>query len=191
MAQQQRRGALTDLEQRLSAPQAALRAVGLYMVGQAQAAFSKQGRGGAAWLPRAVPNRIGVLRDLEAGRTPPSRRFDARPAGIDTGRLRQSLAYRVSGTKVTIGSQLPYASDVQRGSSVTIDLDADLRHKLAEWLKGLGKGGKGDAARAAFGPLFQQKALSTTVPPRPFLAITPEDRKTIRALAQNALLGRR
>jgi phage gpG-like protein len=187
-----RRGALTNLANAMSQPDAARKAIGLYLVGRAQDAFRKQAKGGAAWAPRAVPNRAGVLRDLQAGRTPSSRRFDARPAAIDTGRLRSSIAYRLKGeSSVVVGSNVEYASDVQRGSATTIDIDANLRKSLNSWLKGLGKTSKGKAARAAFGPLFTAGKLTVTVPPRPFIGIDAEDRRKINELATKAMLGKR
>ena len=181
--------ALTKLRNALNDPRPLLQAVGLLMVGRAQSAFRDQGRGGVSWLPRGVPNRMGVLEDLKAGRSPPSRRWDATPAGIDTGRLRQSIAYRIEGaTKVVVGSNLPYASDVQRGATKTLELDAGLRSSLSAWLKKLG-GDKGTRARASFGPLFSLGALTITTPPRPFLTITPDDRREINETARRYFSG--
>lgn len=152
------------------------------MVGKTQQAFRDQGRGGVAWQGRGVPNRVGILRDLEAGRTPPERRFEARPAAIDTGRLRASIAYRVEGeSTVVVGSSLPYASDVQRGSSVSINVTGQLRSALADWLRSL-QGERKRVARSAMGWLFRVGVLTTTVPPRPFVMVTDEDRRKIREL---------
>ena len=163
-------------------------AVGVYMVGQTQKAFREQRRGSQDWPARSVPNRMGVLVDLKNGKTPPSRRWDARPAGIDTSRLRQSIAFRVDGGKVIVGSNLPYASDVQRGATKTIQLDGPLRHALADWLRSLPKG-KRAAARQAFGFMFHQGSFTVTTPPRPFLMVTPEDRRQINRLCQRFFGG--
>lgn len=157
-------------------------AVGLYLTGRAQATFRTQGRGSVAWPARGVPNRIGILLDLQQGRVPPERRFEARPAAIDTGRLRSSIAYRVSGNTVTVGSSLAYASDVQRGSTKTVTIDRNLRSALANWLKSLPAGRK-QQMRRSFGFLFTVGSLSVTVPPRPFLILDDEDRRKINELA--------
>jgi len=157
-------------------------AVGLYMVGKTQRAFRDQQRAGVAWAPRSVPNRIGILEDLRQGKTPSERRFEARPAAIDTGRLRSSIAYRVVGDTVVFGSNLPYASDVQRGSTKTVQIDGTIRAGLAAWLRSL-SGDKKRQARAAMGWLFRAGSLTVTVPPRPFVAVDDDDRKAIRAMA--------
>lgn len=180
--------ALDRLKSALSTPRPLLDAVGMLLVGRTQRAFQDQARAGNSWRQRAVPNRIGILEDLRAGQSPPERRWDPRPAAIDTGRLRASIAFRVNGNKVVVGSQLPYASDVQRGSTKTIALDGGLRRALAAWLKSL-RGDRRDMARKAFGPLFSKGAASVRVPPRPFLAITDEDRKTIKDLALKFFRG--
>lgn len=187
-----RRGALTDLQARLSKSQAALQACGLFLVGQTQSTFDNQSRGTVSWLPRGVPNRIGILKDLQAGKTPPPRRWEPRKAGIDKGTLRASISFRIEGKgRVIVGSQLDYASDVQRGSQVSIDLDKSLVTTLSKWIKSLGRGDKGDKARAAFGPLLTSKRLDVKVPPRPFVFQTTEDTRGVREILKSALLGRR
>ena len=169
-------------------PAPLLNAVGLYMVGKTQQAFRDQGRGGVSWPGRAGPNRVGILRDLEAGRVPPERRFEPRPAAIDTGRLRASIAYRVQGDTVIVGSNLDYASDVQRGSTVSIQVTGSLRIALAAWLRSL-KGDRKRQARAAMGWLFRVGVLTVNVPARPFVMVTDQDRATIRAMAAKYFAG--
>lgn len=169
-------------------PRPLLEAVGLYLVSQSQGAFRQQGRGSVSWEGRGTPNRIGVLLDLQAGRVPPARRFQARPAAIDTGRLRQSIAYRVSGNTVTVGSSLPYASEVQRGSTKTITLDTGLRRALSDWLRSL-SGSQKTAMRKSFGFLFHTGSLTVTTPPRPFVLLTAQDRQWINDAARRFFLG--
>lgn len=176
-------GRLQVIRERIERPGAVLQAVGLLMVARTQQAFDRQGRE-KAWPPRGVPNRIGILRDLQAGREPPSRRFQPRPAAIDTGRLRASIAFEASGRTVTYGSRLEYANDVQRGSTVTIAIDRTLRRALSAWLR------RHREARAAMGPLFNLKELTTVVPPRPFVAFTAEDRRDVNELVRRLVLAR-
>lgn len=181
-------GALTNLSERLRDPRDVLAAIGLFLVGKMQSTFRDQGRGPIRWLGRHVPNRFGVLTDLKEGRTPPERRWDSRPAGIDTGRLRSSLAFRVEGDKVVVGSNLPYASDVQQGGTSSIDLDADLRQKLGKWLKSL-SGDRQKTARESFGFAFHEGQYTITTPPRPFVFVSPEDRREVDKLTRSLLLG--
>lgn len=179
---------LESLKERLKNPEPLMQGIGLYLVGQAQRAFREQGRGGTSWAERSVPNRMGVLMDLQQGKTPPARRFQARPAAIDTGRLRSSIAHRIEGTRVIVGSNLPYASDIQRGGTKTVQMDAQLRRALADWLKSL-RGERRTAMRRAFGFLFQTGSLTVTTPARPFLMVTEEDRRKIQELIRQYLAG--
>jgi phage gpG-like protein len=196
--------ALENLRARLANPVPLMQAVGVYLVGAAQRAFKNQGRGGEAWADRSVPNRFGILADLQAGKQPPERRWDARPAGVDTGRLRSSIDYRVEGMRVIVGSRLSYASDVQLGGARQVELTPELRSALAAWLRKLSgaakrarkgsypaKEARYQAARASFGPLFHSGVLTADVPARPYLMITDEDRQRIRGLVTDWLGARR
>jgi phage gpG-like protein len=180
--------ALEGLQKAARDPRPLLDAVGLYLTGRAQAAFREQRRGGVAWPARSVPNRAGVVEDLRAGRTPPERRWDPRPAGIDTGRLRGSIAHRVEGASVVVGSNLPYASDVQRGATRSLSIDGTVRAGLANWLRGL-SGDRKKQARASFGWLFRAGSLTVTTPPRPFLGVDDDDRRKVTALARSYFSG--
>jgi len=180
--------ALERLREEARNPRALLESISLMLIGRAQRAFVDQKRGDQSWRPRSVPNRIGVLMDLKEGRTPPSRRWDPTPAGVDTGRLRNSIAGTISGNVVTVGSSLDYASKVQRGDTTTVQLDRDLRSRLAAWLRSL-SGDEKKRARASFGFLFHTGSLTVTTPARPFLLITPQDRRDIRDLAKAWFLG--
>lgn len=191
-------------KQLLANPGPVLDAIGLMLVGRAQSAFRDQGRGGVAWLPRSVPNRAGVLMDLKAGKKPAERRWDPKPAGIDTGETRASITHEVQGTRLLVGSNLDKATDIQHGSSKTITLDRDLRGKLAAWLRSLtgaakrgkkearaGKSERAEKARKAFGFLFHAGALTVTSPPRPFLMVTDADRRDAFEIARGFIFGRR
>lgn len=194
---------LEHLRARLANPTPALHAVGLLLVGRAQRTFAEQRAGGQEWPERGVPNRIGILMDLKAGKNPPERRWDARPAGVDTGRLKGSISYRVEANKVVVGSRVAYASDVQLGGPRTIEVSGELRRALAAWLRKLSnassrarkanypaKEARSQAARAAFGPLFHRGVLTVDVPPRPFLEIDDEGRNQIRSVVEAYLAGR-
>jgi hypothetical protein len=80
---------------------------------------------------------------------------------------------------------LNYASDVQRGSTKTIQVDDGLKKAISAWLKGL-KGAQQAAARKSFGFMLAKgfSAFTTQVPARPFVTLCPEDRKRISELAR-------
>jgi len=101
-----RKGAKMErFEKGLENPKAALTAIGVMMVAESQDAFQQQRHGSVEWPARSNPNVYGILADFAAGKSaPPARRFQDRPALIDTGRLRSSIAFRVSGKSVTVGT---------------------------------------------------------------------------------------
>lgn len=180
-------GVLVALE-RLRNVEDLARTVGAMLVGRMQSSFRIQGRGGVQWPARSVPNKAGILEDLKAGRTPPERRWESRPAGLDTGRLRSSIAFTVSGNELTIGSNVAYASDVQKGSTRTIQVDGQIRQTLAVWLRSLSGQRKKDA-RKAMGFLFRTGSLTISIPPRPFLILTDDDRRDIQELSRKFFGG--
>jgi phage gpG-like protein len=177
-------------------PKALLTLVGAFFKARAQRAFVEQRRGRAKWQARRVPNVAGVLADLVAGRTPPQRRFEPRPALIDTSALRRSIAFRVlRRDTVEIGSALPYADLMQRGgTSLSPVITEDLQQRLWKWLKPKAKKGvtvknkatgvtsrvEGSDLRVAFGWLLNKKQrgkrVTFKIPSRPFITIEPEDR---------------
>jgi phage gpG-like protein len=100
-------------------PTPLLELVGEVAASRARARFREQRSGGVEWSPRAVPNLAGIVSDILAGRTPHDDRFTSRPAAIDTGTLRGSIASRVVGSGadavVEVGSRLEYAGLIQYG----------------------------------------------------------------------------
>lgn len=142
---------------RVSDPQALLRPLGALILARASKAFTDQRRGNRAWLPRAVPNTIGILEDLRRGSTPPERRFQARPAGQDRGDLYRSIttpsASRYVGKDtIEVGSNLPYAGAFQFGGEKDVEVDAALKQKIAAYLKGQSRK-TARLERKAFGPM--------------------------------------
>lgn len=112
--------------------------VGALMVGRVGQAFDQQGsqtRGGEAWPARGVPNLAGALSDLAQGATIKARRFDTRPALVDTGELRASVSWRATGDGIEFGSQLDRASAMQRGEPSEIPVTPTIKQNLADWLR--------------------------------------------------------
>lgn len=211
--------ALRRMGRALDDPKDMLNAIGAMLASRARMAFQKQKRGAKAWAPRHVPNVPGILADLRTGKRPPERRFDARPAGIDTGRLLADISHQLVGKDVVqVGSSLPYAGLIQYGGDVDIPVPPAIKHALSKWLdsldrtasraekaaRGVGpksgdvagaaaKTGKAGLARRAMGYLLNPKvtAITWTVPPRPFVGVFPEDLADIRRLIFEGLVDPR
>ena len=59
---------------------------------------------------------MGIIADLHAGKkVPAARRLEPRPALRDTGRLANSIAFRVAGDSVEVGSNVEYAGTHHHG----------------------------------------------------------------------------
>jgi len=133
-------GVLTRIAGAIRNPRAAVYALGLMVVGRAQKAFQEQKRGAVNWAPRASPNIIGILADLNRGANPPGRRFQPRPAGMDTGNLMASLDARrgaltaLASDTVEVGTMAPGASLIQFGGESTQPVTADTKIALDAWL---------------------------------------------------------
>jgi phage gpG-like protein len=160
-----------------------LKQAGFYMVAKAQEAFKRQGRS-EQWRPRAVPNVAGIVQDLTQGPNVKSRRFDPRPAGIDTGSLRSSITYRiVNGDTVEFGSNLPQADLIQHGGTSEQQITSEVRRNLADYLRA----NPNEELRRKLAFLFTTDVLVTKVPPRPFVEVLPEDEVALGHLAENYL----
>lgn len=182
-------GALDQIAARARDLRPALGAIGAYMVGRTIGAFQAQERGGIKWAPRSVPNAAGILEDLRGGGSSvPERRWEPRPAGIDTSNLRNSIASSVAPPSVVVGSTVAYASDVQLGGKRTIQIPGALARTVRAWIQRL-KGSRKDVAARRFAKPLRVGALVIDVPPRPYLVVTPEDRRRFVKIAREHVLG--
>lgn len=203
----------------LDNPTDILNAIGGMLESRAKMAFQKQGRGPSKWAERAVPNIPGIIADLKAGKRPPARRFDSRPAGVDTGRLLADISHQIIGKDVVqVGSMLPYAGTIQSGGEVDIPVTKAVKDALGKYLDSLDrtaskaektafgvgpksgdfKGmsaaqGKAGLARKAMSYLLNPKVTSITwnVTARPFVGVYPEDMDDIRRLIFEGLVDPR
>lgn len=166
---------------------AMLQAAGTILVSRTQRAFNQQKRGRFEWSARQIPNVAGLLRDFEQGaKAPKPRRFEARPALVDSGFLKGSISFRVVNNKaVEYGSTAPYASNQNRGleSSITITdkAKAGIRQWLnsrqgAEWVRDLSFLTRPDA-----------QELRITPAARPFIMITEDDKKAISLMLRDRI----
>lgn len=182
-------GALDQIAARARDLRPALDAIGAYLTGKTIGVFQAQERGGIKWAPRSVPNAAGILSDLSGGgSTVPARRWEPRPAGIDTSNLRNSISWAVATPSVVVGSTVAYASDVQLGGKRTIPIPPSLARTVRAWIKRL-KGARKDAAGRRLAKPLAQGALVIDVPPRPYLVVTPEDRRRFQKIAREHVLG--
>jgi phage gpG-like protein len=119
-----------------------LRGIGMIMVSESQDAFKRQEFGGRSWAPRKDVNIFGLIADFAAGRKEPfKRRFQTRPALMDTGQLRMTLNFKVAGDDaVVVGSALPYAEDHQYGGETESEkITEPMQDAIRKWLSGKGK----------------------------------------------------
>jgi len=178
------KGAGVELARRLRDAEEVLTSIGAYLVSQTQKAFREQGRGGESWAGRMTPNVPGIVRDMNAGKQPPKRRFSPRPALTDTGRLRQSVNYKLRGrTSVVVGAAVPYAETHQLGGISEVVLSSTGRSNLAQYLR------DEPELREALGWLFSVPRFMVKVRARPFLMVTPADEVEIQELVDEHLLG--
>lgn len=177
------------LERNLKDPSPALKTVGALMVAESQEAFRNQSFGGVQWPARRVPNIMGILADFAAGKSaPPERRFQARPALRDTGRLQGSIAYRLGPDYVEVGTNVDYAAVHQKGgTSLSPTITDDIRHRLWAWLRTQPK-----ERKKQLGWLLNRKfrglQLQRKVPARPFLGVTEQTRRYVRQTLNAELL---
>lgn len=168
---------------KLEDPQGALTKIGAMMVAESQRAFKAQEFGGRKWPERAPVNIFGIIADFAAGKkAPPARRFESRPALRDTGRLASSIAFRVSGDTVEVGTTVEYAGVHQKGGKVeSKPLTSAVRTALWAWLK---KQARPLQRRIGWvlNKKFIDQKLTQKVPARKFLGITDKTRAMVRGI---------
>lgn len=198
---------LTRVEDLARNPEPMMEMIGLYMVARSQESFESQGRPEGSWRERAVPNIPGIIRDYYEGRDgPQDKRWKARPALVDEGNLRASIAHEVKGNAVEIGSNLEYAAKHQFGDDTneTDAITGDFQVWLEEWMQEavgavayLGAEAT-DHIRAGLNadlgwmlqPRYVGKKLPWPVPARPFVDVLDEDMVEIREIMLDHLTPR-
>jgi phage gpG-like protein len=134
--------AIVRLRKRIENPSRLMRRLGVLMVGESQKAFQEQALGEIKW-PVRYPNQAdpyvniaGALMDLDKGPSIKSRRFDRRPALIDTGMLLRSMtsgqAISMEGRKtVVVGTTRKNALQHQIGGTTEMPITENMRKNLA------------------------------------------------------------
>lgn len=196
-------GAIIQLSRSISTPkwvqESILKGAGGLALAQAQRAFKEQQLEDKRW-PERYPkqkepfvNIAGVVADfLEGRKKPPDRRFDRRPAGIDTAETLRSLtpgkSMRMDGQAVVVGTPfVKKGSKIQFGGRSRQPVNKQVKDLLGEHLKrgrkrikaGYKKSQpptKQDAGLAKLGWLMNKntKELVTNSVPRPYLGLTHE-----------------
>jgi len=152
-----------------------LAALGTVIARDARNAFKMQGIGPFKWKARSVPSVAGIVDDMTRSSTPRSRRFEPRPALLNTGRLQKSIAHRVIGKEaVIIGTNVGYGKTHQQGGISSIKVTDKAKKNLKKFLNT----GRGKKLRDKLGFLFGKSILRVKVPKRTFLLVT---KKTVRA----------
>lgn len=120
-----------------------LKAVGEAAVSHSQAAFEEQEFDGKEW-PERYPNQMdpkinvaGSLLDLNKGGEINARRFNDRPAGVDSGEGWQSIAWQQTGfDSLEVGSPFDYMSRLNfGGESEPIPIGPEAREGFADLVK--------------------------------------------------------
>ena len=145
----------------------ALTEIGVFLLSQTQKAFRAQSFDGKPWAPRMVPNIPGIVGDLNKGQQPKARRFQPRPALVDTGRLRQSFNFLVGKDSVQVGTKVKYGALQQSGGKSRITLTKVGREGLKKFLK--------KRPELRLGWLFRKPSFEVNVRPRRMVGISDSD----------------
>jgi hypothetical protein len=147
MARSLRYRLLSGLRERLKNPGGLLKAIGLLLVAQGQAAFKNKRLGDEPWptrypeMPEPFINKAGALSDLLRGQKVKDRRLDREPVLFDRGQLFRSLNFRVvDANTVEAGAYGPaatYGAQHNVGGTSWQPIDDLARDTLAKQMKAL------------------------------------------------------
>ena len=163
----------------------ALAAIGAFLVAQSGRAFREQRFGNREWPARRIPNVPGIVQDLNRGSPPKARRFQGRPALVDTGNLRRSITFSVQAPRsVVVGTTLPYAGIHQTGGlTEPVILTPVGRDTLARVLR------RDRNLTDDLGHLFSKPTVFRNVPARPFVGLQPGDSQEIEKILVDVIEG--
>lgn len=177
----------------------ALIEISVHLLSKSQEAFQKQGYGRRPenrWRPRSVPNVAGIIGDLNRNMNPPQRRWEDRPALVDTGRLRQSINWAITDTEAIVGTNVQYAEIHQVGGRSKVRLTRTGKDGL---FKLLGETYTDEFVSAGtrqlredLGWLLKKRSPNVTVhvPRRPFVGFDDEDEAEVNDIIADHMRGR-
>jgi len=186
---------LERLKARLQNFSAVLEAMGMVLESRGQASFTEQKFGDATWKRRypgqkgAPLNLAGLISDLNAGKEPPMRRFQAAPVGIDTGQLQGSITHTVdnSNFSVTAGSRAEHAQRFHAGGDFSMPVNPETVPRLRDFVE---KHPQYDKTLARFtGRNPPEEYASKMAGPRPFMGILDEDQRDFIEIVEQYLGG--
>ena len=178
---------LGELRSRLEDPRPALRRIGALMLAESQKSFLDQRYGPEQWperyegQPDPFVNVAGALSDLNRDRQIKGRRFDRRPALVDTAALKGSLSFDLRGKNaVRVGSTIPYAAKQVFGLNSRQSVTGTARKRLTkEYRRFKKQGGSRFEAIKKLGFLHTVSQLDTSIQARPFIGIFPDLEKRV------------
>jgi phage gpG-like protein len=198
---------LARLGRTLDNPRQILVAIRQVLKAQSQRAFAEQKFGDIAW-PARYPhqkspklNIAGAVQDLATGARIKARRFEDRPALLDTGILRRSIAAELKpNNEVEVGTKVPYALLHQAGGisrqPITPTIKANLETLLKYGASAKTKTGRAKkidektmGLRRRLGFLFGVSELATKINKRPFLGLTDQTKTTCVNIIVDAFPG--
>lgn len=179
------------LRARLTNPTPVLRQIGGLLTEASRKSFSAQALGEMAWAER-YPGQRGQFLNVAAALDRANRGLgftarlrSRRPALLGTGALRNSVASRVEGKSVVVGSAIDYASLHQFGGDSYQDITSTAKTTIRGWLKGDKAAVRG--VRSKLSSLLTLPFLVTKVNARPFIGVTPDVQATIPRLLSDYL----
>lgn len=189
---------LKEFRGRLEDPRPALERVGAIMLAASQKAFEDQSYGPERWPERyegqsnPFINIAGALSDVARDRQIKGRRFDRRPALIDTGVLRGSLTFALKGKKaVRVGTTDPKAPKHLFGLQSVQEVTEVARKRLIKEYKRFKRaGGARFQAFKKLGFLHTVKTLETNIQQRVFLGFFPDLEKRLSRTVEDFLAER-
>lgn len=191
---------LVSLKRAIANPVRTLKRIGSLVTSRIQARFTTQtAPDGSTWAPRMNPNIPAILQDLERGKAPPARRWQDRPALIDNGLMRQSVAWQIESLDtVKIGTVDPKAAIHHFGLERVIPITQAMKDGLAQLLGTFRRKAKRAAKRgqpmpgrdpSALAFLFRRNELRFKVIARPFVGISDQDQADIYDIIRDNFLG--
>jgi phage gpG-like protein len=198
---------LVSLKRAVENPVATLKRIGSLVTSRIQNRFTTQvDVDGKEFPERMVPNIPGILEDLERGSGIKDRRFQPRPVLLDTGNLRWSISWKLSGSdSVEIGTAVDHAKYHQFGLERIIKITDVMKEGIRGMLMKFRKRekrrasairnmtkvpkesfGGGDVDRLAF--LLHRDVFAFTCMKRPFVGLDDQDEADIHELIRDNFL---
>ena len=166
-------------------PDDILKQIGAFITARSTDRFNTQRFGEKKWTPRGTPHVIGIVTDIEQTGKAKARRFSDGPALIDTGRLKGSISWKITGPReVEAGTNLPYAPDQQFGKKDNV---IPITPRVREGITELIKDNPELAKDLSF--LLTVDELKFDIQPRKFVGLDKRDRKDLETLVQGQISG--